>query len=106
MRSKQRRTTPSRNSSQLPDDLPIAPFGLTWFAPQEGLAASYGHLTARQAGRIAARAGVRTLVLTHISERYEQSEDPLFAAQAGQEFDGRIVLAQDLDRIPLPARDS
>ncbi|MES0832666.1 ribonuclease Z [Nocardiopsis tropica] len=78
----------------------------TYLDTEEGLAASYGHLTARQAGRIAARAGVRTLVLTHISERYEQSEDPLFAAQAGQEFDGRIVLAQDLDRIPLPARDS
>ncbi|WP_433701716.1 ribonuclease Z [Nocardiopsis sp. CA-288880] len=78
----------------------------TYLDAEEGLAASYGHLTARQAGRIAARAGVRTLVLTHISERYEQSEDPLFTAQAGQEFDGRIVLAQDLDRIPLPARDS
>src|SRR5699024_10755427 len=27
------RTAPSRSSSQLPDDLAIAPFGLTWFAP-------------------------------------------------------------------------
>jgi len=78
----------------------------TYLDSEEALATSYGHLTARQAGRIAARAGVRTLVLTHISERYEQGEDPRFTAEARSEFDGNIVLAQDLDRIPVPARDS
>lgn len=77
----------------------------TYLDTEEELAAAYGHLTARQAGRIAARAGARALVLTHLSERYEQDQDPLFTAQAGAEFDGPITLAQDLDRIPLPARD-
>ena len=35
------------------------------------LARDYGHLTAGQAGQIAARARVRLLVLTHFSQRYE-----------------------------------
>ncbi|NYH55340.1 MULTISPECIES: ribonuclease Z [Nocardiopsis] len=77
----------------------------TYLDTEEHLARSYGHLTARQAGRIAARAGAGTLVLTHLSERYEQEEDPRFVTQAAAEFDGHVVLAQDLQRIPLPPRN-
>ena len=76
----------------------------TYLDEHEEWAERYGHLTARQAGRIAARAGVRLLVLTHLSERYEQDQDGLFVAQAAEEFDGSVVLAADLDRIALPAR--
>ncbi|MBR8744801.1 ribonuclease Z [Nocardiopsis sp. MG754419] len=76
----------------------------TYLDTEEHLAVAYGHLTARQAGRIAARAGVRLLVLTHLSERYEQEHEGAFVAQAGEEFDGEVVLAADLDRIALPAR--
>lgn len=76
----------------------------TYLDEHEEWAERYGHLTARQAGRIAARAGVRLLVLTHLSERYEQDQDGSFVAQAAEEFDGPVVLAADLDRIALPAR--
>jgi ribonuclease Z len=76
----------------------------TYLDSEEHLARRYGHLTARQAGRVAALAGVRLLVLTHLSERYEQDEEGSFVAQAGEEFDGRVVLAADLDRIAMPAR--
>ncbi len=76
----------------------------TYLDSEEHLAEAYGHLTARQAGRIAARSGVRLLVLTHLSERYEEADEALFTAQAGEEFDGRVVLAADLDRIGMPAR--
>ena len=76
----------------------------TYLDSEEHLAARHGHLTARQAGRIAARAGARSVVLTHISERYGTDQDPLFTAQAAQEYDGPLTLAQDLDRIPVPAR--
>ncbi|MFY7066327.1 ribonuclease Z [Nocardiopsis changdeensis] len=76
----------------------------TYLDSEEHLAAPYGHLTARQAGRIAAQAGARSVVLTHISERYDADQDPLFTAQAAQEYDGPLTLAHDLDRIPVPAR--
>ncbi len=76
----------------------------TFLDGQAELARSYQHLTARQAGRIAAQAQVRTLVLTHLSERYDATDEPHFLAQAAQEFDGPIVLAADLERIPVPPR--
>lgn len=78
----------------------------TYLDTEEHLAHSYGHLTARQAGRVAARAGARTLVLTHISERYEEHDDARFLAEAAAEFDGPVTLAQDLQRLPVPPRDS
>jgi ribonuclease Z len=67
------------------------------------LAEEYGHLTAGQAARVAADAGVRHLVLTHFSQRYP---DPAaFAAQArAAGFTGELTAARDLDRVQLPRR--
>ncbi|MGD9989658.1 ribonuclease Z [Pseudonocardia sp.] len=74
----------------------------TFLHADAGLADSFGHLTAREAGEVAARAGVGTLVLTHFSQRYR---DPLaFAAEAAEVFDGPVVVATDLMRIPVPPR--
>jgi ribonuclease Z len=68
------------------------------------LAADYGHLTAAQAGRVAAECGVRRLVLTHFSERYRQEDRPRFADEAAVAYAGDIVVARDLDRVPVPRR--
>jgi ribonuclease Z len=67
-----------------------------------GLAQDYGHLTAGQAGSVAAESGVRTLVLTHFSQRYQDPRG--FYDDAAAKFDGEIVVAQDLLRVPVPAR--
>ena len=69
-----------------------------------GLAGFYGHLTAGQAGKIAAEAGARTLVLTHFSQRYTAEGLAKIADQAAAAFTGDIVIAADLDRIPVPPR--
>lgn len=63
-----------------------------------------GHLTAGQAGKVAAECGVGCLVLTHFSERYPYDERHRFLEQATAAFDGRTMLAHDLDRVPLPPR--
>ena len=74
----------------------------TFLAEDAALAERYGHLTARQAGEVAAAAGVRRLVLTHFSQRYP---DPRrFAEEAAAVFDGDLVVAADLDRVPVPPR--
>jgi ribonuclease Z len=74
----------------------------TFLDEDTALATTFGHLTARQAARVAAESKVRKLVLTHFSQRYP---DPArFAAEAAEEFDGEIVVAADLDRIPVPPR--
>ncbi|GAA5053696.1 ribonuclease Z [Thermocatellispora tengchongensis] len=76
----------------------------TFLSPEAALAEQYGHLTAAQAGRIAAEAGVRHLVLTHFSERYDVNDEPRFLAEAAASYSGPITLAHDLDRIRVPRR--
>jgi ribonuclease Z len=86
----------------LADGVDLLVIESTFLEEDAALADRYGHLTARQAGAVAARCGVRRLVLTHFSQRYP---DPArFAAEAAGEYDGEIVVAADLDRVPVPAR--
>jgi ribonuclease Z len=76
----------------------------TFASAEEALATEYGHLTARQAGRIAAESGARSLVLTHFSQRYEHGDESRLLAEAAEEFGGEITLVSDLDVVPVPAR--
>jgi ribonuclease Z len=76
----------------------------TFRADDEALATEYGHLTAAQAGRIAAESGARLLVLTHFSARYAHLDAQRFADEAGTAFGGQIAVAADFDRIPVPRR--
>ncbi len=74
------------------------------FADAEAdLARDYRHLTAGQAGELAARGSVRTLVLTHFSSRYRDAEPLRLEAQARCP-DTEVIAARDLDRIGLPKR--
>jgi len=76
----------------------------TFAETEAALASDYGHLTARQAGQIAAESGARLLVLTHFSQRYDSQGSQRLAGEAATVFGGDIVLASDLDRIPVPPR--
>ncbi|MEW1658218.1 MULTISPECIES: ribonuclease Z [unclassified Streptomyces] len=67
------------------------------------LAEDHGHLTAGQAARVAAEAGVRHLVLTHFSQRYADPADFERQARAAG-FAGELTVARDLLRVPLPKR--
>jgi ribonuclease Z len=74
----------------------------TFLSEDAALAERYGHLTARQAGEVAARCGVRRLVLTHFSQRYP---DPRrYAEEAAAVYDGELLVAADLDRVAVPPR--
>jgi ribonuclease Z len=74
----------------------------TFLAEDAELAAYVGHLTAGQAGSVARQCGVRTLVLTHFSQRYQDATQ--FLDEARAQFDGDIRIAEDLMRITVPAR--
>jgi ribonuclease Z len=73
----------------------------TYLSSEAELAAAYSHLTAAEAGQIAAEAGARRLVLTHFSQRYP--DEAAFAEEARVHFRD-VHAARDLDRVPLPPR--
>ncbi|HEX9064402.1 MAG TPA: ribonuclease Z [Streptosporangiaceae bacterium] len=76
----------------------------TFAEADAALAREYGHLTAGQAGRIAAESRARRLVLTHFSQRYDDGGTRRLAGEAEAMFGGEVVLARDLDRVAVPAR--
>jgi ribonuclease Z len=86
----------------LADGVDLLVIEATYLDVDADLAVAHSHLTAAQAARVAAQCGVRRLVLTHFSRRYD---DPAaFHAEAARYFDGDVVVAEDLIRVPVPAR--
>ncbi len=71
-----------------------------WDARQQALARQLleAHTTPQQVGEVATRAGVKTLVLSHLVPGDAPAEHWL---QARQTFQGPVVLGQDLLRLPL-----
>lgn len=73
----------------------------TFASAEMGLARRYHHLTAAQAGRIAAEAGARRLVISHFSQRYP--DETILLEEARTEFDD-VIAARDLLHVPVPHR--
>ncbi len=71
----------------------------TFLGSEEALAHESGHLTAAQAGQLAARSGAGRLVLTHFSSRYPDVR--AFHREAAEHF-GDVLVAEDLMRVPVP----
>jgi ribonuclease Z len=74
----------------------------TFLTSEGALAAEHGHMTARQAATVAAESGVRSVVLTHFSQRYSDLTE--FESEAREVFSGELHVAEDLMRIPVPKR--
>jgi ribonuclease Z len=72
----------------------------TFLDPDAALARERGHLTAGDAGRFAAEAGVGALYLTHISGRYDPAA---IAGEAARHFPAVRVVG-DFDRISVQPR--
>jgi len=68
-------------------------------------AAETGHATAREAGRVAARADVARLALTHVSSRYAGDPSPL-AREARESFHGEAFVARDGMELDVPFPDA
>lgn len=63
------------------------------------LAEPRGHSTARQAGKVAQKAGAKTLILGHYSKRYRTTD--ALVAQAQEEFTGQVIAADEGMKIEL-----
>ncbi|MDT0393993.1 MULTISPECIES: ribonuclease Z [Streptomyces] len=75
----------------------------TFLDEDERLAVDFGHLTAGQAARVARDGGVRHLVLTHFSQRYDDPGEFERQARAAG-YEGELTVARDLQRVGLPKR--
>jgi ribonuclease Z len=73
----------------------------TYLEAEADMARQFSHLTARQAAELAQRAGVRQLILTHISRRYREKD---VQAEAQAVFQNTVV-ARDFDTFQIK-RDS
>jgi len=54
------------------------------------------HSPVEDVGRIAAEAGVKTLVLSHLTPAIDSISDDMWRAPAAKYFNGEIVIAKDL----------
>ncbi len=59
------------------------------------------HSTVQQAAQTAARAGVATLVLTHLVPAPAPGAEHEWAELAAEHFDGEVLVASDLDRVEV-----
>lgn len=73
----------------------------TFASAEADLARQFHHLTAAQAGRMAAEAGARRLVISHFSQRYP--DESILLDEARAEFDD-VIAARDFLRVPVPSR--
>ncbi len=94
-------TAPCAGAEVLADRADLLVCEATYLHRDAALAREHRHLTARQAGRLAREAGARRLVLLHFSQRYPDLAP--FVEEAGAEH-GDVVVARDLDVVPVPAR--
>jgi ribonuclease Z len=60
-----------------------------------------GHSSPRQAGEVAAAAGVGRLVLVHYSPRWTMPEDAALAAVRAGGFDGAAEIGREYQQIEL-----
>jgi len=63
------------------------------------------HSTGREAGRVAARAGVARLALVHVSSRYAGDTTPI-ERDAREAFDGDCFVPDDGRTVPVPYPDA
>lgn len=96
-------TAPCTGAEELAEGVDLLVAESTFSDDDGDLAAQYRHLTAGQAGALAATAKAGMLILTHFSSRY--TDVSLLEEQARTRSGGAaVVTANDLDRFPFPKR--
>ncbi|MBL8634217.1 MAG: ribonuclease Z [Myxococcales bacterium] len=92
---------PCPNAVRLAEGADVLVSEATFTREHEHEAHEYAHMTAEQAARIAQQAGVRKLVLTHFSQRYQSTAGHI--AEAAAVFPD-VVAAEDFSRVAVPPR--
>lgn len=94
-------TRPCPGALALADGVDLLVCESTYLDTERELADRYAHMTAAAAGRLAAEAGARRLVLTHFSARYG-ADTEAFVAEASA-FHPDVVAVDDLTTVDVPS---
>jgi len=92
-------TALNENAYRIAKDSDILICEATYTKKEKDLAADYKHLTAEQSAQIAKKANAKRLILTHISQRYENKEKHILI-EAKKIFQSTSI-AEDLDKIEV-----
>jgi len=94
------------NAIALAEDADVLVHESTFNKHEEKLAKSYYHSTTQQAAKVAKKAGVNQLILTHISARY-LNKDAIELEKEAQEVFSQTTIAKDFYwlEIPFQARE-
>ena len=97
-------TAPCAGAEELADRVDLLVAESTFSTVDGELAKQYFHLTAGQAGELAASSAVGTLILTHFSSRYGGDVTMLEDQARDRARGSTVIAANDLDRIGFPKR--
>jgi ribonuclease Z len=97
-------TRPTRTTEEIAHEADLLIHEATFASDEADRAGSTGHTTAREAGELADRAGVKRLALTHISSRYAGDASAI-AREAEAAFGGESVVAHDGLELQIPFPD-
>lgn len=94
------------NAIALAEDADVLVHESTFNKHEEKLAKSYYHSTTQQAAKVAKKAGVNQLILTHISARY-LNKDAIELEKEAQEVFSQTTIAKDFYwlEVPFQARE-
>ena len=98
-------TRPVDATADIAEDADLLIHDATFAADNAERARRTAHSTGREAGTIAARAGVTRLALTHVSSRYAADPSPI-EREAEAAFDGEVFIATDGRTVEVPFPDA
>ncbi|MBW2040216.1 MAG: ribonuclease Z [Deltaproteobacteria bacterium] len=97
-------TRPNKALYRLCQDADLAFLDGMFLPKHRAEAEAKGHMTVDEAARVASRAGVRQVVLVHISPRYRDDEMEELTKAAAEGFE-RAEMGRDLQLYPVSYRD-
>ena len=98
-------TRPAERTVEVAADADLLIHDATFADDRAERAVRTGHATAREAGEIATRAGVRRLALTHVSSRYAHDVEA-HEREVREAFSGEAFVPDDGDVIDVPFPDA
>jgi len=92
-------TKKCNNINKLAKDSDLLIIESTYSNKEKELASEYKHMTAEQAGKIAKQNNVKKLILTHISQRYENKESIIL--KEAKKYFKNTKIAEDFMKVEI-----